>query len=126
MITVALLSLNMASNEIRNQAFNQLEAVREIKASAIKRYFSTVESQLVTMANTPSVIQAMNSFPEAFANALSEENLSDGQLGQYKEELRSYYGSEFAAKYTKDNGGETVDHEELVNSLDAQATPIHL
>ncbi|MFT7562036.1 MAG: methyl-accepting chemotaxis protein, partial [Flavobacteriales bacterium] len=94
MITVALLSLNMASNEIRNQAFNQLEAVREIKASAIKRYFSTVESQLVTMANTPSVIQAMNSFPEAFANALSEENLSDGQLGQYKEELRSYYGSE--------------------------------
>lgn len=67
MAIVTIQSLIVARSEVSKQAFNQLEAVREIKTEAIQRYFQQVESQIMTEAASNSVIAATRELSASFA-----------------------------------------------------------
>ena len=59
-------SLLMARNAISNQAFSQLEAVREIKKIQIEDYFETLKYNLNGLERNPITIKAMEEFNTAF------------------------------------------------------------
>ena len=59
-------SLLMARNTISNQAFSQLEAVREIKKSQLENYFKMVENTIHVIKDNPITLKAIEEFEGAF------------------------------------------------------------
>ena len=59
-------SLLMARSALSNQAFSQLEAVREIKKSQLEGYFKTLENNLSALRANPTTVKAIEEFEAAF------------------------------------------------------------
>ncbi|OOE92748.1 methyl-accepting chemotaxis protein [Salinivibrio sp. AR640] len=84
-LIISFLALSTASSSLENQTFNQLEALREVKKSAIKRYFQTTEGQIITTAETPSVSAAMANMIAAM------KTLPSTSSTQTRSKLINYY-----------------------------------
>ena len=93
--------LSKASDSLKQQAFNQLESVREIKKGQVEDYFSVIEKQIITLAETPFTINAMSDFKAQF-NTLAD-SVTSHQQQQYKNKLTDYYQQEFALKFEQQN-----------------------
>ncbi len=95
--------LSNASSALKQQAFNQLESVREIKKGQIESYFSVIDKQLVTLAENPTTINAMSDFSERFDALADNIDVDSKQLQQYKESQTSYYTNAFAQEFEQKN-----------------------
>lgn len=105
--------LNERSAEtLIEQVTEELDAVRQDRASAVERYFDTIESQLVTFAHSRMIIDAARIFSGSF-DALAANH----DLGDPNERLRKYYRDEFAAQYRARNGRPPETIENLLGSL---------
>ncbi len=93
--------LSKATDSLKQQAFNQLESVREIKKGQVEDYFSVIEKQIITLAETPFTINAMSDFKAQF-NTLAD-NVNSHQQQQYKNKLTAYYQKEFSLKFEQQN-----------------------
>lgn len=121
MLAVTLFSVNIARNTIEKKVFDQLEAVRNIKADAVERYFQQVENQILTMAQSPHIVAAMDAFSRSFERVPRAERLDDAQIARMREDLRTYYTREFGGKYQAENNGKQADIPRLLDNLNAQA-----
>ncbi len=109
-ITCMIILLN-ASSAIENQAFHQLDSIRQIKKSQIESYFSTIANQLVSLAENPNTVSAMQNFSEQFKALAKDINASDEDMQQYKQKLSEYYNDQFAAEFEQKNKTRTsVEH----------------
>lgn len=87
--------LTTTSNEgLEQQVFAQLDSVREIRRKQIEDYFSTIDAQIITMAENKMVIEAAAAFTSSFA----ELKPSDENKG-VRESVRGYYQDHFASTY---------------------------
>ncbi|WP_116645102.1 methyl-accepting chemotaxis protein [Salinivibrio sp. HTSP] len=82
-LMISLLSLHTASSSLEHQTFSQLEALREVKQSAVTRYFQTAEGQIITTAETPSVSNTMASMIDAMETLPSHTAQASSQLTRY-------------------------------------------
>lgn len=118
MLAVATLSYFVAKSQLKEQAFNQLDSIREIKAGSISRYFETVQNQIVTLAESSATVEAMSSLSRSFSRVVSAEKLTPEQLQNKRAELAEYYNKEFASEYSKRNEGESINPQALYQDLD--------
>jgi methyl-accepting chemotaxis protein len=91
------------------QAFNQLEAVRTIKANQVSGFFQTINDQILTFSEDRMVVDAMKEFQESIHAARHENEAGREQLNRMRVELRDYYTSVFAETYKKRTGGKMPD-----------------
>lgn len=117
MVIVATMSLSTAKTDAKNKAFAQLEAVRDIKASAISRYFERVQNQITTLAQSPSVVDATSAFVGAFRALPDSGEYTSADIGALREALRGYYNDEYGTKYSTENKGDKVDTRSLLDPL---------
>ncbi len=117
MLVVALISLNTASGQLREQAFSQLESMRDVKAAAVERYFQQVRDQVRSMAQSPAVVTAMSEFPAAFRQATTE---ADFNRAARIRSVRDFYTSAYGEKYRNENG-RPADLDALLSGLDDEA-----
>ncbi len=117
MVIASFIAIQAAKGQIKNQSFSRLEAVREIKGSAVMRYFATVEDQIVTMAHNETIVNAMAAFSRSFFRLPKSERFEDQDIAGFKESLKDYYLNEFGAKYKADNGGKEIDFTGLLEGL---------
>lgn len=103
MLAVALLCFFVAKQQIRQQAFSQLESIRQIKASAIERYAQQVENQLITLAASSSTIEGMDSMGNAFRRVVASEGYSDVDLTAMRSDVEAYYNQQFGREYQSRN-----------------------
>lgn len=95
--TVGWLSYHKAKTSLRNQAFQGLVAVREIKKDRIEDYFVDLSKNLVMVANDPSVLTALTAFNSSFeaegnkVKTPSWNNLAD-TYGPRLKRIRDDYG----------------------------------
>lgn len=68
LIIFAFISINMASDSIQSQAFNQLESVRSIKKTQISNYISSLKASLQVLNNDPYASEAFEAFDQAIAS----------------------------------------------------------
>ena len=80
MILVSVVAMGIAKGQLSQQSFQQLEAVRKIKGEAVLRYFERVENQVVTLADSPSVISAMDAFTRSFPRVPMAERLDEATV----------------------------------------------
>lgn len=122
MFVAAFLADSIAEKEISRQAYGQLESVRDIKAEAIERYFSTTKEQLLNFAGRRETSSAADAFVRSFSTLKGREGFdSPAEIARIKIELASYYKNEFAKEYTSRNQGSNVNVDELLNGLSADA-----
>lgn len=117
----SLISVNLADTEIRQQAFDQLQAVQEIKSSAVERYFEQVQGQILTLAESADAVQAMKALPALFADISDTEWPGNRQYQEMRRELKSFYTDQFGTKYTAENEGVTPDIQTLMAGLDSDS-----
>lgn len=106
-LPMAILGYTMytaASDGIMSQAFDQLTAIRTVKAKQIEDYFTQIGNQIGTFSENQMVVDAMKQFPAALENVRAEMNVEDAQLDQMKKSLLGYYSSEFGVEYAKQTG----------------------
>ncbi|WP_064436055.1 methyl-accepting chemotaxis protein [Pseudoalteromonas neustonica] len=97
-ISIALYS---SSNALNKQTYAQLEAVSEIKKSAIERHFKDIKAQLLFLSQSPLLHSAAHEFSEAFKHPLQANNLNKIE----EKKLVSYYQNQFSTKYSAENEG---------------------
>ena len=118
MLLVSFIAMTIAKNQLSKQTFQQLEAVREIKAHAVSRYFDRTKNQIITLAESPSIVSAMDAFKRSFPRVPSAEKISPEQIELKREELRDYYQNQYGKKY-REEAGKSADISALLDGLDA-------
>ena len=97
-----------SKNALMKQAFAQLDSVRTVKATQVTDYFSFIDDQIATFSQNKMIVDAMRQFPEAERQARTEASVTDQQLEEMTNELRSYYASDFVREYQRRNGPDSL------------------
>ena len=105
MIAVAVSMYNSTSAGIYAKAFDQLEAIKTIKATQVQDYFGFIENQVQTFSEDVAIIDAMKAFPEAEETAAAEAGVTDENIAQMRNHLRDYYTRDFGTKFSAQNEG---------------------
>ncbi len=121
---IGFVSLTIGSTALESQAFNQLEAVREIKKEQIRTYFKTVENQMATFAENKMTTDAMFKFSEYLSDFTFENNIDDSNLPELKSKLRYYYENDYTAEIAKHSVAGIFDVDALMNSLSEEGVGI--
>lgn len=114
-LVIGFFSYFLVSSSMRQTAFNQLVSVRDIKASAIERYFRQVQNQIEVFAEDDFIRQALLEMSEAFDKIESENHLEKQQITEFGRGLEQYYREQFGRKYKEENLGETANISSLLN-----------
>ena len=77
LLCLAWILHQQSGNALQQQAFAQLDAVRQIKANQVKAYFQQIEDQVVTFSENSMVVDAMRQFPDALKTARQENEVTD-------------------------------------------------
>lgn len=105
----AAISIQNADSGLKALASQQLESIRDSKKSAANNYFKTVSSEVITLAGTQVILQAMFYLP---AQVSAYQNLADnsGNIDRLKTNLATKYKTLSFAKQT--------DYQAYANQLD--------
>jgi len=92
-IVIGYISYNKGKKSLKQESFNRLTAVREMKATQIEDYFKLIQDQAGSFSHDPTVIEAMKSFKKGFDNTVI-----DGDFEEKKGKLSNYVYAEFLPK----------------------------
>ncbi len=88
---------------LKEESFNRLTAVREMKAGQIESYFDQIENQIVTYSKNKTVIEAMHNFKQGF-NSFSEQYQNTvGDITDEQKALTDYYSAEFLTRLNENS-----------------------
>ncbi|WP_409424707.1 MULTISPECIES: methyl-accepting chemotaxis protein [unclassified Pseudoalteromonas] len=96
---IIIVAINTASNSMTEQVYSRLDAVSEVKQSAVKRYFINIEKKLNALQANPEMANMATKFIEGF-NDISPSNSS--------ESLNRFYKESFTPKFKQLNPTDTV------------------
>ncbi|MCA9122146.1 MAG: PAS domain S-box protein [Planctomycetaceae bacterium] len=103
---------------LEERVTQSLNAQRALKKSQLEHYFGSVRDQVVTFANNPATVAAMQGFRAAFASNCQERDLKPEDIQRLKGELAAYYNGPFAAEFRKQNDGEQPATTDVLDRLD--------
>jgi hypothetical protein len=87
--------LTLSTKTLKEESFNKLTAIREMKANQIENYFQEIFDQLISLSESRTVIEATIDFRKGFDNLQSELNYSREDLKMIDTMLFSYYQTQF-------------------------------
>ncbi len=108
----------ISSQAVMQEAELRVEAVRTIKAKQVEDYFDLLHDQILTFSESRMVAGAMQEFATASTTAREENQVTDEQLAQIKNDLKSYYEIDFTREYKARNDNRESEAEALWSSLD--------
>ncbi len=88
-----------ASAALDTQAESQLTVVRTITTKQVERYFATTEDQLRTLAENPSVANALVAFREGFSSVIADDAIPVDEQSEARQELNAFYAGDWAAEF---------------------------
>ena len=101
---IAYLSVQASQEALKTAAFNQLVAVRELKASQIEEYFKKIRNQVETFSENKMIVDAMEDFSASFDTMPFDIRPSQGDLSAAKQRLSTYYATQFLPKLSQNTG----------------------
>jgi tubulin-specific chaperone A len=106
-----------SSKALKEDAFRQLEALRENKRAGVERHFQTLSSLLQTQTANPSVIQALENLRNRFLSIVPDNRLADADLASMRRSLQSFYNVEHANAFQRSNKGRAPEDTPNVQSM---------
>ncbi|MEZ4937009.1 MAG: HAMP domain-containing protein [Crocinitomicaceae bacterium] len=101
-LIIGYLAYVQGKSSLREESFNRLTAVREMKATQIEDYFSDIRNQIITFSEDLTIVDAMVDFKRGFDTIVAELHLSAVQLQAAENRLRKYYEYEFLPRLNVD------------------------
>ena len=92
---VGIVSLTLITKTLKEESFNKLTAIREMKANQVENYFQEIFNQLLSLSESRTVIEAAIDFRKGFDNIQSELNYSREELKSIDTELFENYQMQF-------------------------------
>ncbi len=92
---VGTVALSLGTKTLKEESFNKLTAIREMKANQIENYFQEIFDQLISLSESRTVIEAAIDFRKGFNNVQSELNYSREELKRIDTVLFNYYQTQF-------------------------------
>jgi len=92
---VGIVSLTLGTKTLKEESFNKLTAIREMKANQIENYFQEIFNQLLSLSESRTVVEAAIDFRKGFDNLQSELNYSREDLNRIDSVLFNYYQTQF-------------------------------
>jgi len=105
-----------ASAALDTQAESQLTVVRTITTKQVERYFATTEDQLRTLAENPSVANALVAFRDGFSSLIADDAIPVDEQSEARQELNTFYAGDWAAEFRLRNA-ENIAAATLCESL---------
>lgn len=106
-----------ALNELSEQ---RLIALKDTKTEQIEDYFSTINKQLLNLANSGIIAQALDDFSTAAKTYAIDINQTNIQT--LKQSVKYYYNTHFTKRYLELNAEKPLESSDvLVNKLDINA-----
>ena len=93
-----------SASALESQAFRQLDAVRSIQAKQVSDHFGQVKDELSSFSQSRAVVDALAAFTQARRKILTEPELDLDTKNRLKNDLREYFGGEFANAYQQQTG----------------------
>ena len=107
----------VALNELSEQ---RLIALKDAKTEQIEDYFSTINKQLLNLANSGIIAQALGDLSTAAKTYASDINQTNIQT--LKQSVKYYYNTQFTKRYLELNAEKPLESSDvLVNKLDINA-----
>jgi serine phosphatase RsbU (regulator of sigma subunit) len=97
-IVVGWLSYNEARTSMEEASFNELTAVREMKASQIEDYFQNIHDQILTFSEDPTIVSAMLQFRAGFHSVDDDLGITDESMGEINGRVDEYMNSEYLVR----------------------------
>ncbi|MBA2611337.1 MAG: SpoIIE family protein phosphatase [Bacteroidetes bacterium] len=101
MLVIGMISYFRAKHALHKQSFDKLTAFRELKAGQIEDYFELINDQILTMAESPMVIEAMKELETGFNKIEEDIKLTDAEYEDVKKRGDDYITKEFLPKLNK-------------------------
>lgn len=117
---IAYLSVQASQEALKTAAFNQLVAVRELKASQIEDYFKKIRNQVETFSENKMIVDAMEDFSASFDTMPFDIRPSQGDLSATKQRLSTYYATQFLPKLSQNTGEELSINDYFPKNLSTQ------
>ena len=121
---MAVVALNKAESALSNQAFAQMESMRDVKKGQVLYYLQTIKNQLVTFSENRMIISAMDDFSKSFKTFMDENELSDQDVSDQRNKLATYYNQDFSSAYRDQNEGQTPNTSTLIGQIDSSTVAL--
>lgn len=121
---IGTFSMLKAEKALKNQAFNQLMAVREIKKEQIRTYFKSVENQMSTFVENKMTTDALFKFKEYIPDFTFENDIDESNLPDLKAKIKAYYENDFKVQFAAHSSAAMFDVDNLLNSLTEEGAGI--
>lgn len=103
-----------AYQALEDSSKSRLTAVRDITKGRIEDYLNTLNKQVKTFSNDRMIVDAMRQFNNAYNN-YSQQSPQSIELA--REELKTYYRTQFNPEYEKQNHGTSANIDQWLASL---------
>jgi len=125
LLSITFYILSNASEALKTQSFNQLEALRSAKLKEATQYFKQIQNQVETFSEDQMIIDAMKGFRSAFHRLPDELSLGETALKQQKNAVTAYYTGPFSSEF-KQQTGNAVDAAALIPAQNASIAAQYL
>jgi len=95
LLVSGIISFMMSRDAIETKIFDQMTSVREIKGQQIENYIDTINRQIITFSESPSIRDAMYRFGAAFDLILKQTKNQQIYNTVDQAKLSSYYVEEY-------------------------------
>lgn len=126
MIITAWIANSSSKEALKQQTLHQLEAVRDIKATALSNYLKDINNQLTNLATNQTIIETMDNFAIDFPSfGGSEDGMDEGDpdaLEENKKLVTEYWKTQFGSEYKKQNPDlNTPDYDAMLSQMNNTA-----
>lgn len=111
-VSVGTVSYQVAKNQLRDEAVNKLSTLSASRAQALNDYLSSIHEDLLILANSSSVRDAMKSFSGAFEEVEANGDAVDYLQGYYIENNPHPTGQKEKLDYASDGSNYSAVHRE--------------
>ncbi len=120
MLITACIAVWQSHNNITNQAYSQLESLRDSKIQAVENYSDTIIQQVLTLSSSRELIDGIQKIQVGYEKFLQDSNDLDN-VPKLKKELSLYYRNEFLRQFKELNEQQDIDVDKLLDKLSPEA-----
>jgi len=105
-----------SSTALKEQAFNHLVSLREMKKMQVEEYFTNIRKQIHIQSEDKMIVGLMKAYKDAFNKI--QNDVSGSQLEEYRSALKTYYREDFEEEYKRQNNEQTLHADSYISQLD--------
>lgn len=119
-ILTNFIATNESNNALRELTQERLVSLRNVKKNQIEDYFSSIENQLINLADSAMIAEALDAFSISAQSYARDTGKFDKT--NLRQSVKQYYDSQFIQRYELLNDAKpTISTDALLNVLDLNA-----